>query len=343
MGMEAAVVGNALLGYKGQKDAKKGQQAALDAQMAGFRRDDPYIRALLEGSQGALNDSIAQGTYQGDTYAAMDPRTREALEYISQQSQAYRPIADNLVNTGSAFGQNYADLYEMAGQDRMGAAQDYALANADPLIRAAMRDPYRELQENTLPGINLGASGSGNAGSSRAGVAEAVAQRGYGDRLADMSSTIQDSLMTRYLTDDQQRYQNMMNANLGLRGAFDTGMGMTGTLADWQVGAGDRFQRDAQGQMVDSYNRFNEQRDFPLNQYIKYNQGILANANWGSPQNPTMVTASPIAGALGGAMQGYGMGNEMGFDSFLGKYMGGGGSSQSGGSRGGTGGGFSGF
>ena len=139
-----------------------------------------------------------------------------------------------------------------------------------------------------------------------------------------MSSTIQDSLMTRYLTDDQQRYQNMMGANAGLRGAFDTGMGMTGTLADWQVGAGDRFQRDAQGQMVDSYNRFNEQRDFPLNQYIKYNQGILANANWGSPQNPTMVTASPIAGALGGAMQGYGMGNEMGFGSFLGKYMGGG-------------------
>ena len=56
---------------------------------------------------------------------------------------------------------------------------------------------------------------------------------------------------------------------------------------------------------------FNEARDFPLDAYIKYNQGILNNAQTQSPQNPTGVTASPIAGALGGAQMGYGFGQQL--------------------------------
>jgi hypothetical protein len=45
-----------------------------------------------------------------------------------------------------------------------------------------------------------------------------------------------------------------------------------------------------------------------LNQGIKYQQGILNNADYTSPQNPVQVSASPLAAGFGGAMQGAGMG-----------------------------------
>ena len=59
------------------------------------------------------------------------------------------------------------------------------------------------------------------------------------------------------------------------------------------------------------YNRFNEARDFPLNQQIKFKKGILDNtAVSQSPQNPVVKTASTAAGALGGALAGLGAYNQ---------------------------------
>ena len=62
--------------------------------------------------------------------------------------------------------------------------------------------------------------------------------------------------------------------------------------------------------MTDQYNRFNEARDFPLQQQIAYQQGILGNAVTNSPQNPIVKTSSTGAGALGGAMAGLGAYNQ---------------------------------
>ena len=59
--------------------------------------------------------------------------------------------ATNFMNLGRGFGQNYADLYNQASQDMLGNAIDYASSNADPLIRNAMRNDYRNLMENQLP------------------------------------------------------------------------------------------------------------------------------------------------------------------------------------------------
>jgi hypothetical protein len=88
--------------------------------------------------------------------------------------------------------QNYANKAQ--NTDYLANANAYALANSQPLIDAAMRDDRRSLEENTLTGIDMAASGSGNMNSSRAGIAEAVANRGYADRSADVRAQINSDL-----------------------------------------------------------------------------------------------------------------------------------------------------
>ena len=83
---------------------------------------------------------------------------------------------------------------QATGTDYLGNANAYASANSQPLVDAALRDDRRNLQENTLTGIDMSASGSGNMNSSRAGIAEAVANRGYDDRAADVRAQINSDL-----------------------------------------------------------------------------------------------------------------------------------------------------
>ena len=53
---------------------------------------------------------------------------------------------------------------------------------------AAMRDPIRQFNEQTVPGINMGASGAGQAFGTRGSNATAIAARGLQDRAADTAA-----------------------------------------------------------------------------------------------------------------------------------------------------------
>jgi hypothetical protein len=105
---------------------------------------------------------------------------------------------------------------------------DYASANANPLVDAAMRDDRRNLQENTLTGIDLAASGSGNMNSSRAGVAEAVANRAFDDRRADVALDVQDRLIDRSLNQQARQFADQSSA---LTGAGNAGASQRADLA----------------------------------------------------------------------------------------------------------------
>ena len=107
------------------------------------------------------------------------------------------------MNVGGSFAQNYGDLYNRASQDMLGNAINYATSNSDPLIRSAMRDDYRNLMENQLPGTGLSASATGNTNASRRGTREAILERGYQDRMADTTADIQSDLINRSLTAQQ--------------------------------------------------------------------------------------------------------------------------------------------
>ena len=90
--------------------------------------------------------------------------------------------------------------------------------NTEPLLAAAMRDPFRQLTEQTLPGIDRSASATGNTNSSRAGVSEALANRAFADRSADMGASIQDRLIDRSMKAQQAQLSNMTAANKNLAG-----------------------------------------------------------------------------------------------------------------------------
>jgi hypothetical protein len=117
--------------------------------------------------------------------------------------------------------------------------------------------------------------------------------------------------MDQSLAQQNQQFKDQMLANQGLEGSYLQGINAMGTMGDFMTGAGRNLRAYDQGFLDDQRSSFERDRDFALDQQIKFQQGILGGAVTNSPQNPVMQTASPMAGMFGGAMQGMGAG--MGF------------------------------
>lgn len=316
--MWGAIIGGAM----GLMGANK-QAAAMDKQneamMAGFNQYKPYVDANLEASEEALGGVLSTGAYSGPTYAGPNDFQTGTANTMGNIGGNMITAGNNMMNNTNSFGNNANDLYGQfqgmaadARQDRLNTAMDYAANNGQALVDAAMRDDRRNLQENTLTGIDLAASGSGNMNSSRAGVAEAVAQRSYDDRRADVAAGIQDRLIDRSLSQQAQQFSDQgtalnsaTGANNNLMSAYNTGMNTLGEGANFGMNAGNVLQGFDQAQMNANMNDFDRMRDFELDKRIQYNQGILNRAPSGV-QGYTANTVDPMQAAMGGAMQGFG-------------------------------------
>ena len=311
----AAIVGSAVIGGAASRSAGKqaaaAQREAAAMQAEAFRFSKPYIKRNYDSAEANLQNVQSQGAYTGKTYAGPNDMQIQGNNYIGNMGAAGAEGAYNLTQGGQAFGQNANDIYNSSQADRMGNAQNYAMNNSQGLVNSAMRDDRRNLQENTLTGINQNASGTGNMNSSRAGVADAIANRGYDDRRADVTSDINQQLMDQSLDQQNQQFKDQVMANNGVSNAYSQGINSMGTMGDFMTGAGGNMQGFEQGQYNDNLMNYNAQRDFGLDQNIKYQQGILGNGQYQSPQNPVQVTASPNAAMFGGAMQGAGFGMQM--------------------------------
>ena len=306
----SALAGGYMAGKAG-KSAARAQKEAAEMQAEAFRFSKPYIERNYDSAEANLNNSLSAGAYTGKTYAGPNDMQLQGNNYIGNMGAMGAEGAYNLTQGGQGFGQNANDLYESSQADRMGIAQNYAMDNSGGLVNAAMRDDTRNLQENTLTNINQNASGTGNMNSSRAGVADAVANRGYNDRKADVTSNINEQLMNQSLGQQNQQFKDSVMANNGVSNAYSQGINSMGTMGDFMTGSGGNLQGFEQNQYNDNRFRFEDERDYGLNQNIKYQQGILGQATYQSPQNPIQQTASSSAAAFGGAMQGAGFGMDM--------------------------------
>lgn len=315
-----AIAGAVIGGLASKSAAKKSaaaQDRATEASLESFRFSKPYIQDSYIVGKNARNDMLKRGTYGGPTLAGPNPYENAGNQMVAQYGMQMMPQNFGMANTGAQFANNYDALMGQTQQDRMGAAQQYAMDNSAPLVNAALRDDFRNLNENTLTGINMGASASGNMNSSRAGIADAVANRAYDDRRADVTAGIQDQLMQRNLAQQNAQFSQSMDVNRGLAGAYEAGMKGIGASADYMTGAGANLRGFQQQAFDDRRRRFEDARDFDLNTAIKYQQGILGQADYDSPKvdanlyNPSMT-------AFGGAMQGFGMGQK--FDSAYADY-----------------------
>jgi len=320
-----ALIGG-LTGLFGANKQSKAMDAATAAQMAGFNQYKPYVDSALTGGQGALTNVLDQGYYQGPTYAGPNAFSTDTATAMGGASNAMINRGAGMMDRFAGFGNQSQDLYgrytsmadNAANTDRMAVAQQYALNNSQPMIDAAMRDDRRNLQENVLPSINQGASASGNTASSRAGVQEAIANRGYDDRRADVSAGINDAFMARSLAQQNAQFNQQGDAltgagsaNNAIRSAYSDGLNTMGEGANFGMNAGNVLQGYDQAGMDDAQARFEGNRDFGMNQYKGYMSNMLGRA-------PTSVGEvkpnynDPFTSAMQGGMSGFGFAKSMG-------------------------------
>ena len=307
-------IAGAIIGGIASRNAAKKQasatQYAADKANQGYDDAREYITGMYAGGQGALDDALATGAYAGPTYASLNPTQMEGFDYLSGFGRNAMGQGENFMNQGGGFGSNFQDIYNRAAGPTLDNAIGYATSSpqAQSLVDAAMRDSRRRLEEQTVPGIGLSASASNNTNSSRAGVTEAIAQRAFDDREADVRGDVFRDLTNQYLRSNSQDLTNMTRANEGLKNTYGIGFGMGPQAANMLSQAGGAMQTDQQNQMNADREAFERERDFALNQYAKFNAGVLNNAPQAASYLPN--TIDPNTAALGGAMTGFGFGGK---------------------------------
>lgn len=280
-------------------------------------------------SAGDIYNQQKGTAYQGNVYASMDPATGQAiqsnLDYINGQG------ADNTAALTDA-GRSLTDI-----NGYQGALSGFmSSANADPTkqnianagmyadnpyltgqIDAATRDVSRNFHENTIPGIDRAATGSGNINSSRAGIAAGIAQRGAQDQMGDIASAMRSNAYTSGLgLSEGARTANLgaMGSAAGLYGQqFGQGIDALAAGRDMSLGnfgaeidASNLFQSDRQGQLDADFTRWqgNDTRDMDL---LSRYYGIVGANNWGGTQTQKQKN-SILGSVLGAASLGAGFG-----------------------------------
>lgn len=183
----------------------------------------------------AMNNANQIGSYQpffdqniadqrniGDRFSNMSDRVgglanrfagfQDQYGQLGSDLRGYEGQFGGLANQQQGITDDFRTMAENAGRDRIAAANEYAVSNAGSLVDAMLRDDRRRLEENTLTGINQSASGTGNVNSSRAGIADAVANRAFDDRRADMTADTVDRLRREKLQQDALAFNQQSSA-----------------------------------------------------------------------------------------------------------------------------------
>lgn len=271
---------------------------------------------------GALNTGYGVGANMVAGGANASQGTGMALNYAGG---AMGGNAQGGINTAMGAGQGMASLTGMMGAANNGgfnannAGQYMNNSVLNNQIDASSRDVVRNLQENQLTGIASNAAGTGNSGSSRAGVAAGIAARGAGDRIGDISASMRGQAYNTGLgieanrasqnagfqqqanQSNQSAYNNMMQVGSGVgQNAFNSNqqnqqfgasmgqqLGQQGynnmmTGVGMQQGAG-QYMRDYDQQLL---NNEYQQGMSPFNSLNFYNQVV------GAPNNLSSASSS---------------------------------------------------
>lgn len=323
--MFGSIVGSLIgagVGYLGAKKKSK----AIDRMNA---MNNQYINAVMPDIRKNVDQTGKdyqamrdRGAYSGDYFAGPNDMQLEGNRALYDYGVRNRGLGQSIMDRTGGFVDNQGALYnaysDLANRpDMMARADQFAQDNMNPIVRAMMRDDTRRLEEQTLPGINTAASGSGNVNSSRAGVASALAERAYGDRLADVSSNVYNDLRNRSLNQSNTEFGQTLsalsganNANNNLAQTFNLGNNMFGTAVNNSLSAGNNQNAWDQARMNADRNQYDYQTGYLYNLGKDYG-GFLAGGSPGQG-NYQMNAVSPTTAAIGGAMSGFGMGGNFG-------------------------------
>ena len=218
---------------------------------------------------------------------------------------------NTLANEQSKLTDRFTGLADQAqNTDYLANANAYAQANSQPLVDAALRDERRNLQENTLTGIDMSASGSGNMNSSRAGIAEAVANRSFDDRAADVRAQVTSDLrqdsMAQQNTQFGQANTALNNASTSIAGAGS----QYGNNVNALTGASNAY-----GNQGSSLNNAGTAATGGMNTYGNANDALSTAGNFNNQISnayntgmDTMQTGGSMAANAGGMLRGFDQG-----------------------------------
>lgn len=254
--------------------------------------------------------------FPGQTLASQNPFQTAAIDSLGN----FNPSAvDAYTNIGNQFmgGASGAmsTLGNIAGMQQGPQAQMMTmdqLAQYQPMINqmvdASTRQGMRTYNEQFAPQLNAAAAASGNIGSSRAGIAQGIAQRGIAENAQNVGATAMNNLF------NQGNQMNLANANLGqnflntqLNAATNLGQ-FAGAGADMinqadasqlaglqtNLAAGDIQQEFDQAKINDEMARYNydQTKDMRfLQDYMNLIQG-----NYGGTGTQTGNTSEPSLG-----------------------------------------------
>lgn len=272
-----------------------------------------------EDQKGYLNDiwGNAQSLYNSghSSVASMTPEMQNYLQNTgfftgnagNMSGQAWGQ-AGNSFDVGNSAGNYVNNVFQSGGfstptQNGVNMNTVDSLINNDVLngqITAATRDIYRGLDEQTMPGIASNSVATGNTGSTRRGVAEAIAQRGADDRAADVGAGMRYDayndavgIAANQAAGNQNATLNTnnLNANFGTT-AFNsgTGLGYQGLGTGYDIGAG---SINLQGNAANTAQGYAQQVAMAPWQDLSLYQGAI-----GSPTVLNQSSSSSTGGIL---------------------------------------------
>jgi hypothetical protein len=280
------VSSGATAGYDLQENiSQSGSQQGSNANSTGinisqsgqniYGAQEPYLQNLYAGAGNLynnygmpdrqvadINPVLAQGL--GQQYGFSQGTGNDIFRQQLMQSLQNTGGFNTAGNTAATMaGGNVYGAPMNRGIDMQTAAQASYNPYLDGQIDAASRDVTRNLNENQLTGNAAMAAATGNSGSSRRAVMDAIAMRGAGDRVADISSTMRGQAYNTGLgiaaqqglsNQSAQLGTNTVNANLmgqGANLAYNIGQaGQTGMNQAYNTGVNNaQLAQDTGGQL----------------------------------------------------------------------------------------------
>lgn len=333
------LIGKAMAGGAAKRDrANIDEMNRLNNQY--FNTIYPMMKDNLERTEEDYLAMRETGPYTGDMFTPANERMLDTTDQMYNFGQDQYNIGRRLMDENAGFGQNTRDLYgnftDLANRgtamfdanqagDPMADASAYAQANMSPIVQAMMRDDRRALTEQTLPSININASGSGNVNSSRAGMADAIANRAFDDRRADVSTDVFNSLRNAKLAEDAAKFGRGLDAlssagsqfgnagtvNRDMRSAYTLGADAAAGGLNTSFGAGTNNRRFDQEQMDADKGLFDYNTGYNYNLGKDFG-GFLSGSTLPASANYALNAVDPRTAGYGGAMSGFGMGGGMG-------------------------------
>lgn len=339
MGIDPLTIGlgTAALGAVGGAMGGKDKTTTQTGTSGPWAPQQDYLKYGFGQAQDAYNAANGLGTYSGQRVAGLNPFQTQGYNAAGNfgLGQGY-DMGMNQANTGndllsglSSYQNNANNLF---GQYQNGDANQYALNTANQFanspflngqIDAASRDITRNLNEQALPAALRSQVAGGNVNSTRAGVQDAILQRGAQDRIGDISSQMRGNAFNQGLTSGLNQYnQNLSNLlstnnqlyNSGQAGSSLLNNGLSNVFSGLNnaTAAGQGFQTQDQNVLDANRQAFSEQQNNQLDLLSKY-MGLV-NGNYGSQSTSTSTTPGApggIQGALGGALGGLGFAKSM--------------------------------